>query len=84
LLNTQISLDNYQPNLQETIVYTDCENMNNDNITLENLLKIDFMQIFHTHPSQRAISRPLNDFSASKSKPVGDDEAGGNILIVNS
>lgn len=75
-----IPLESQNSYLQETCVYSDSTNRN-DNITLENLLKIDFMKIFHKNPSQVALGREENDFSPTKKLKIDDEvDDGGNYF----
>ncbi len=78
LLNTQITIDNQHSNFEETQVYANASGQG-DNVNLDNLLKIDFMKIFHNNPSQVAIGRAANDFTPIKGGE--DDGQKGKYII---
>ncbi len=73
LLNSGISLEN--ENILQSETYTFNEGnieKSNDNIDLDELLKIDFKQIFYKQPSQ--VNRKEGDFTETKFKQADHEE----------
>jgi hypothetical protein len=97
LLNTNISVDNQQFYLQEINNFVEGEehtggntnynknqlrNTVNDNISLENLKKVDFKKCFYKQPSQMALGRKEGNLALSSEIDNKDDRdnKGKNIL----